>query len=142
MNKVLENLEKESLRIRRDKGALSAFCAFALAEIRKIGKNKGNRETTEEETITAIKKMIDTNNSNIAISASDYTIQKLTSENNLLKSVLPEMVSELDLILFLRSLDTPEKLNKSHYLKMVKEKYGVLVDMKLAVKLVETTLGV
>lgn len=127
---VIEKLKEESLRIRRDRGVLAAFSVFALSEIEKIGKNAGNRETTEDEAITAIKKMITTIESNMSMVKDDFVLGRLKSEKTLLLSVLPEMVSIEDVknhVILKWPMIVP---SKGDFMKEVKAKFGSLVDMK------------
>ena len=140
MSEVIQNLEVKVLRIRRDGGIMAAFGAFVLSEIRKIGKNSGNRNTTNDEAITVLKKLIATNESNIAITKDDYMIMKLKAEIDLLKSVLPEMASETDVLQFLRDeLGLSTDLQLGQILKLVKNQFGSLVDMKYITQLIKQT---
>lgn len=140
MSEVIQKLEAEVLRIRRDGGIMAAFGAFVLSEIRKVGKNSGNRSTTNDEAITVLKKLIATNESNIAIAKDDYMIMKLNSEIHMLKCVLPEMVSEADVLQFLRDeLGLSTELQLGQILKLVKNQFGSLVDMKFVTQLVKQT---
>ncbi len=130
MNKTLEKLKIEAMRIRRDRGVLSAFCSFAISEIEKIGKNSGNRETTEDETISAVKKMIGTLSSNMSLVSDEYVLAKLVAEKTLLESILPQMVSIDKIREFMLSKWLLSKPTKGEVMKEVKSNFGSLVDMK------------
>lgn len=126
---VLEKLKEESLRIRKEKGELASFSVFAISEIEKVGKANGNRLTTNDEAITAVKKMIGVIESNMALVKDDFILLKLKSERDLLLSVLPAMASIEDVKKHVNSLwtDVP---SKGDFMKEVKAKFGSLVDMK------------
>ena len=131
---IIEKLKTESLRLRRDMGHLGKFSVFVLSEIEKVGKNNGNRQTTDDEAIAVIKKIISNIQSNIAVVSNDYNTAKMKAEINLLESVLPAMISDDELKLFINGFQFQEgfKPNKGIFMKSIKEKYGSLVDMKKA----------
>lgn len=126
---VLEKLKEESLRIRKEKGELASFSVFAISEIEKVGKSNGNRLTTNDEAITAAKKMIGVIESNMSLVKDDFVLAKLKAEHNLLSSVLPAMASIEDVKNHVTSVwaDVP---SKGDFMKEVKAKFGSLVDMK------------
>lgn len=128
---VLEKLKKESLRIRKEKGELASFSVFAISEIEKVGKSNGNRATTNDEAITAVKKMMGVIESNMSLVKDDFVLEKLKAERNLLSSVLPEMVSIEDVKNHvLSNWPVPLIPSKGEVMKEVKIKFGSLVDMK------------
>jgi len=88
---VIDKLKSESLRIRKEKGKMASFSVFMLSEIEKVGKNAGNRATTEDEAIQAIKKQIIVIDGNIEIAKNADQIAELKEQSQLLNSVLPTM---------------------------------------------------
>ena len=127
---IIEKLKQESLRIRRDKGVLAAFSVFALSEVMKVGKNAGNRETIEDEAIAVIKKMISTIQSNLDVVKDEGNIAKFRSEKELLERVLPTMVADDEVRMFLVAEFGNVKPTKGDIMKKTKAKFGSLVDMK------------
>lgn len=116
---MLNELKEMSLRLRKERNPLAPTMVYHLSEINKIGKNNGNRKTSEEEAIQYVKK----------------TVSKLKEEPtsnpeeiSILENILPKMASEQDIIMFLNSIDTN---NKGQVMKSIKEKFGILVDMKM-----------
>jgi len=139
---LIEQIKIKSIELRKDKSGLSSFSSFVLSEIEKIGKNDGNRQTTDDEAISVIKKMIDRNKSNIAMAIDGYVILKLEAENDFLKMFLPEMVSEIEIENFLRKefgLEIPQ--NKGIAMSAIKKKFGSKVDMKQANQIVSEMYG-
>jgi hypothetical protein len=53
---IIERLKTESLRLRKERNPVAASITFALSEIEKVGKNNGNRATTDDEAIKVIQK--------------------------------------------------------------------------------------
>jgi len=119
---------------------VASFLSFVIGSLEAIGKNAGNRETTDDEAIAAIKKIIQKNNEILEVSKSEATNASLSFQNEILELYLPQMVSEDDLRAFINSisLDNP---NKGLYMKEVKAKYGQSVDMKLAGKIIDEKLS-
>lgn len=140
---IIEEMKAKSIELRKNKGGLASFSTFALSEITKIGKNDGNRETTEDEAISAIKKMIDKNRSSISMTKDGYSKMKLEAEIDFLRSFLPEMVDENEIRKFLSDefgVDKPSNMGIA--MGAIKKKFGSLVDMKEASKIVKETYGV
>lgn len=115
-----QDLKKLSMQLRKDRSPLAATMTFHLSEVEKIGKNAGNRETSDDEALQYVKK----------------TVQKLKEdpfanpeETSLLEKLLPAMASEDEVRAFLDSLE--DTSNKGVVMKAVKQHFGALVDMKM-----------
>jgi len=97
---------------------------FHLSELANIGKAK-NRETTEDETIQYLKK----------------SVQKLKEdkhsnlqEADILEHLLPQMATSDEVRTYIFMLQAERGLDISNtgaVMKAVKQKFGVLVDMKM-----------
>lgn len=129
MINVIEQLEAETMKARRDGGKLSSFAKYILSEVRNIGKNKGNRDTTEDEAIQFIKKQVEKTEEVLHMVKEEQTIKRLKSEINFLENLLPEMVSENEILDFLRN-ETTDDMKKGEIMKKVKNHFGARVDMK------------
>ena len=143
---IAQKLKEKSLELRKARNPLAASITFALSEIEKVGKNSGNRETTEDEAIKVVQKLIVTVEENIKFASKEDHDRKFVSlnlEKSILQSVLPVMTSEEDVLNFIDSLDVTEAKNvKGFVMKAVKEKFGALVDMKLVGTLILSKFGV
>lgn len=51
---IVSKLRVESLRLRKERNPVAASITFVISEIDKIGKNNGNRVTTEDEAVKAV----------------------------------------------------------------------------------------
>lgn len=126
---VLEKLKKSSLSLRREKSPLASFSVFTISEIEKIGKNDGNRSTTDSEAIQYVKKQIQKSHDTLSIVKEDSKKNLISQEIQLLETLLPQMVSEQEVHEFLETLNIVS-MNKGQIMGEVKKKFGVLVDMK------------
>ena len=129
---VIEKLKTESMKLRKDRDPIASKLVFALSEIDKVGKNAGNRETTNDEAIKTIQKIISTVDQTIDLlpvnSSSVYDLQR---EKKILESVLPQMVSGDEIrskLVF--AFDGKQVRNKGEIMKWAKAEWGVLADMK------------
>jgi len=126
---VIEQLKAKTLELRKERSTLSGIMQFHLSEMSQIGKNSGNRDTSDDEAIQYLKK----------------AVQKLKEnphgnpdEVETLEFFLPEMASEDDVRSYIFMIETEQGLdisNKGVVMKAVKEKFGVFVDMKMVSKL-------
>jgi uncharacterized protein YqeY len=142
---IIEKLKAESIALRKAKSPVAPSIQFALSEIEKIGKNSGNRETTEDEAIKVVQKLIATVNENIRFateSMDDSRLIALNFEKRILESVLPQMASENDVRAFLSATFTTAPANKGIVMKELKAKFGALVDMKRAGEIITEMYGV
>jgi uncharacterized protein YqeY len=128
---ILETLKQESLRIRKEnfRNPLSSFSVFVISEIEKIGKNSGNRVTTESEVIQYIKKQIQKSQETLSFVNDQSSVELIQQEIKFLEKLLPSMASDEQIIDFLETLDI-SSMNKGQVMGEVKKKFGVLVDMK------------
>ena len=140
---VIEKLKAESLALRKTKNPVAASIVFALSEIEKFGKNNGNRETTEDEAIKVIQKLIATIDENLKVTADDGRKIAFNFEKNILSGVLPEMASDDDIRDLLKEILGDEKpKNKGIAMKVVRDQYGAKVDMKRAGEIVTELYGI
>ena len=143
---VIEKLKAESMRLRKDRSPVAASIVFALSEIEKVGKNNGNRQTTEDEAIKVIQKLVVTINENLKHADTGRSIH-LNYEKNVLESVLPQMATDEEVTAFLKAKyvfaqaadDMPRK---GEIMKALRDEFGALVDMKKAGQLVTELYGV
>jgi uncharacterized protein YqeY len=134
---VIEKLKTESMNLRKTRNPVAPAILFALSEIEKVGKNNGNRATTEDEAIKVVQKLISTIDENLKLNIDDGRRIVLNFEKQILAGVLPQMASEEDIRSLLRDTigDQPPK-NKGVAMKVIRDKYGAKVDMKRAGEIV------
>lgn len=143
---VIEKLKAESMVLRKTRNPVAASIVFTLSEIDNIGKNKGNRETTEDEAIKVIQKQIATIDENLKLDLDDGRRVALNFEKQILIGVLPQMATDDEITDFLRELFTGKRGNdipkKGDVMKALRENFGSLVDMKRAGQLANEIYGV
>ncbi len=143
---VIEKLKAESMRLRKDRSPVAASIVFALSEIEKVGKNNGNRQTTEDEAIKVIQKQIATIEENLKLDLDEGRQVALNYEKNVLESVLPQMATDDEIVYFLRELFTGKRGDnipkKGEVMKALRDEFGALVDMKRAGQLAKELYGV
>jgi uncharacterized protein YqeY len=141
---VIEKLKKESIRLRKDRSPVAASIQFALSEIEKIGKNAGNRATTDDEAIRVIQKIVATINENLTHADTGRKVH-LNYEKTVLESVLPQMATEDEVVDFLQETfggKLAEIPKKGDIMRALREEFGALVDMKRAGTIVSELYGV
>jgi len=124
MSTTLLSLRMELDSARRAKEPTSFF-SFVIAECEKVGKREGNRESTEDEVQSVIKKLIASNE--IVISQRKLA-PVAKAENEFLQSLRPQMVSEEELRAYIAN--TPGPIG--NIMGAVKREFGARADMKLA----------
>ena len=129
MSEMINEIKKTTLELRKARSPYASVMLFHLSEIVKIGKNDGNRDSTEAEALQYVKK----------------TVQKLKEnthsvpvEIELLEKFLPAMASRDDVRAHIFMLEADQGLdisNKGAVMKAVKAKFGGLVDMKMVAEM-------
>lgn len=117
---VLEQLKSKTLEMRKARSPLSSLMQFHLSEVSQIGKNAGNRPTTDDEAIQYLKKAVQKLKENVHSNPDEIVT---------LEQLLPQMASDGDIISFLETLDI-KNMNKGQIMGSVKKNFGTLVDMK------------
>lgn len=97
---LMSEIRSKQIEARKSKdvGAAAIFTTL-LGEAGMIGKNNGNRETTDSEVIAVVRKFIKNNEETMLhiknVNPSGY--QGLQQENALLESLLPTQLTEVEL---------------------------------------------
>lgn len=139
---VTEKLKAESLRLRKERNPVAASITFALSEIEKIGKNNGNRVTTDDEAIKVVQKLVATIDENLKLDIDDGRRIALNHEKQILIGVLPQMTSDEEIRSYLVNSFVEAPANKGIVMKTLKAKFGALVDMKRAGEISTELYGV
>ena len=144
---VTEKLKAESLRLRKERNPVAASITFALSEIEKVGKNNGNRVTTDDEAIKVVQKLVATIDENLKLDIDDGRRIALNHEKQILLGVLPQMASDQDITTFLIVFMTSHKKmssapTKGEIMKVLRGHFGARVDMKRAGEIVTSLYGV
>ncbi len=128
---VVEKLKIESMALRKVRSPVAPSIQFAISEIEKVGKNNGNRETTEDEAIKVVQKLVATIDENLKLNIDDARKVSLSFEKQILVSVLPQMVpvDEIRSALVF-AFDGAATKNKGEIMKWAKAHWGARADMK------------
>lgn len=122
---IIEKLKTKTLELRKQRSHLGPTMQFHVAEVSKVGKSNGNRNTTEDEAIQYLKKTVQ------KLKENEFADQE---EIAVLEALLPQMASVDEVRSFVFSLEAEQGLdisNKGAVMKAVKEHFGSLVDMKM-----------
>jgi len=136
---IIDQLRAKSLELRKDpeRKWLAPSIMFAISEIEKIGKNAGNRTTTDDEAIKVVQKILIILEDNIALATDTAAIAKFTTEHDVLRGVLPQMASEDEVRTFLEESYVDMKPAKGDVMKTLRFKFGAKIDMKRAGEIVK-----
>ena len=140
---VIEKLKAESIALRKTRNPIAPSILFALSEIEKVGKNNGNRATTDDEAIKVIQKLIATIDENLKVTTDDGRKIAFNFEKQILSGVLPQMASDDEVRQLLKDVlgdETPK--NKGVAMKVIRDEYGAKVDMKRAGEIVTELYGI
>jgi uncharacterized protein YqeY len=122
---VIELLKTKTLELRKQRSPLGPTMQFHMAEVAKIGKSNGNRDTTEDEAVQYLKKSVQ------KLKENEFADQ---DEIAVLEAMLPRMATIDEVRAHVFHLEATAGLdvsNKGAVMKAVKEQFGSLVDMKM-----------
>ena len=136
---IVQTLKTESLRLRKERNPVAASITFVLSEIEKVGKNAGNRETTEDEAIKVVQKIVTTLNDNLQYNLTETDEAAIRLQINILSASLPQMISVEQTRSAMQDLafDPAFIFNKGNVMKTMRARFGALVDMKLVGQMFE-----
>ena len=130
---LIETIKNDSLNARKARNALKSNLLTTLySEAGIIGKNNGNRESTDEEVIGVVKKFIKNTEILLGLHDSEETKTELTY----LKEYLPKQLSNYELKNIISGLIDSGN-NIGQVMKHLKENYSGLYDGKVASQLVK-----
>ena len=122
---TIETLKSKTLELRKARSHLGPTMQFHMAEVSKIGKSNGNRDTTEDEAIQYLKKAVQ------KLKENEFADKE---EISILENMLPQMASADEVSNYIIMLEAETGLdisNKGAVMKAVKERFGARADMKM-----------
>lgn len=122
---TIEKLKNITLELRKKRSNLASVMQFHVAEVSKIGKSNGNRDTTENEAVQYLKKTVQ------KLKENEYADEQ---EISILEGLLPQMATADEVRAHIFNLQATEDLdisNKGAIMKAVKAEFGAFVDMKM-----------
>ena len=147
---LIETIRKAQLQARKEKRAADASTLTTLiGEAEMIGKNDGNRASTDAEVVNVIKKFVKNIDETLNVLAKDSSkadrVEALTGEKALLVTFLPQQLSEdqLRTILggFVSALTEKNPKMMGKVLASLKEQYAGQYDGALASKVAKELLA-
>lgn len=152
MTTLIETIKKDQLQARKNKDATKAsLLTTLLGEASMIGKNDGNRESTDAEVIAVIKKFVKNTQEVIRITGMQQSIEsreagKVASEElRILESYLPKQLSENELRAEMQKLIAELNLSGPKgmgiLMKEMKARFEGTYDGGLASKIAKEVLG-
>ncbi len=144
---LLNTLRKDMMTAKKERDSVKGNLPSTLvAEAVMVGKNDGNRETTESEVIAMIKKFLKNAEETITIARSmEKEPEKELLEKAILESYLPKQMSESEIeaavVAIIAAL--PEKNVKmmGKVMAAFKEKFEGAYDGKLASEIIKKNLS-
>jgi len=138
MNTILNKIKEDNLKARKERNKfLSGVLTTLVGEIEMIGKNNGNRETTEEETLKVITKFKknaeDTCNLMSDSRADSKELESYIEEISIYDSYLPKKMNEEELTNLIRDIiDHDSDINIGKIMSFLKNQYTGKYDGKMA----------
>lgn len=154
---TLETLKQDSLTFRKMASShdadlrvktISTLLVTLLSEVESVGKNAGNRPTTDDEATRMIKKFVSNIDETLKSAKGrldPQTLEKLAIEREALEKYLPQMVSDEEVSAFI-SAQVEQLAEKSPkqmgaIMKALKEKFGASFDAKTASEKIKLALS-
>jgi uncharacterized protein len=127
-------VDLNSARKKKD-GNLIKFLSFLVAQIELVGKNDGNRQTTDAEAVRQLKKLVSSMKESVAIAESvDGKFQI-----HYMEFFIPSLATESEIKDF---VDASNFTDIKSGMTALKARFGENIDMKMASKFVKEKLGV
>lgn len=139
---IIDDLRTLLLDVRKSKDSwFVTFYSTLIGEVEAIGKNKGNRQTTDEEAQKLMKSWIFNNEKSLEYLSPENTSRKdLLLENMLLRKFLPVELSDAELRTIIQALITKLGKNQGAVMKELKLLHSNQYDGKVAASIVKEFL--
>ena len=138
---ILEKIKKQQLQARKEKSPIVGALTALMSEVAIVGKNNGNRETTDEEAVKVVKKFIKGINETIDLIKDPEKLKLLEMELEIYNSFLPHIMNELETRAAVEKIINalPEKSPKAmgQVMGTISKEYGTLIDRGLASQIVK-----
>lgn len=142
---LLNDIKAAQLKARKNRDLIAANVLTTLiGEAVAIGKNDGNRETTDNEVVALIKKFIKNMDETIAAIKHPQAIADLQYERAVIEQYLPQQLTTVQLLDIIKGLT--DELNAhtlremGKVMKVLKERYDGQYDGATASTLIKTLL--
>lgn len=143
---LLAKIKSDQLAARKEQTAVkSALLTTLIGESEMIGKNAGNRETTDTEVVAVIKKFIkniDETLGHLKVFPASYDYTRGVLEKQILEEYLPKQLTEAELRVVIFDViatglqNSGSQINRGTVMKELKNGYAGQYDGKLAAAIV------
>lgn len=139
---LLEIIKNDALVARKARDTVKASLLTTLySESARIGKDAGNRETTDDEVTKVIRKFLKGIQETLATGRATG-VDTLQLEQAILEAYLPQMASEADVRAYINTLVTGDvKPAIGIVMGSLRQKFGAALDGAVASKLVKEALA-
>ncbi len=137
--------DRDAARKAGDKSRVASLTTL-YSEAATVGKNNGNRESTDDETISVIKKFVANGTETLGHlrakkGADPAAVAHLESEIAVFSGYLPAMVKEDDIRAFIQTTIAGGANAIGPVMGAVKKQFGASADMKIASRIAKEILG-
>lgn len=142
---IIKTIKQKQLDARKNKDkVLAGFLTTLISEIDIVGKNAGNRETTDSEAVKVVKKFVKGIEETIKLIKDETKIDALNYELSIYNEFLPKTMDEAATRVAIEAIiDTlTEKSPKvmGQVIGQLKTTYGDTLDAGLASKIIKSLL--
>lgn len=141
---LLQTIKEKQLAARKSHCPdLASLLTTLIGEGEAIGKNDGNRETTDIEMVAVIKKFIKNNDIFLEALPSEQSTKReqLVSEQAVLNGLLPKQLTESELEVIIAAMVLTHGCNLGKIMGQLKTLYNGQYDGKLATTLIKKAIG-
>lgn len=137
MKSLMEQIKEKQLEARKASSVEASLLTTLMGESSMIGKNAGNRETTDQEVIQVVKKFIKNIDETIsALKKFNKDTAQFENERKVLEQFLPLQLSENYLVHIAQGMP-----NMPAFMKHLKENFAGQYDGKMASTVAKTIFG-
>lgn len=135
---LIEIIKQDQLNARKEKLVIkSSILTTLIGEAEMVGKNDGNRQSTDEEVVKVIKKFIKNIDDTLNV-VSEGSVTSLIAERVILESYLPKQLTAEDIVRILSENYPSNPPTKAVGMKFLKENYAGRYDGKLASQVIDS----
>ena len=139
---ILQTIHSDKFGAMKDKDTLKYNLLCTLyAECYNVGKNNGNRDTTDDECYAVIKKFIKNNTENIQLITDSRITEKFLIENAILTNYLPKQLTSIELECVVSDYIKSGLNNVGSIMSKLKSEYTNQYDSKEASSIIKDKLN-
>lgn len=134
---LIDQIKTQQLEARKNSSESTSLLTTLLSEAVNIGKNNGNRETTDAEVVAVVKKFIKNIDETVsALTTRNQDASKFLNEKAVLETFLPKQLTENELTEIAKT-----KNGMPDFMKFLKENHNGQYDGKLASTVAKTVFS-